>query len=325
MLSSHSRLLLVCLGAVTLTSALFSHNDGRADDSKVDPQGEVLQKFVDVSALPMQDRIRLMQSLSPHDRSFLWRVHLALYITQRPNLTKDQQNVVLDTLAFASPQLFTAPNPSDPGWRAKVHEQLDQLRRRGLQLFDKDEAAEIFAMVGQRQQEADALRKYLSLSELKRTDRKAMFARMSAQEKSDLWRVHLALNMAQHSEWNEQQRSIVLEAAAMASAKLYEIPRGPQWTTLVDEPVRVLMQRALLAFGKNEAAGVFVELGGSEPSAHHMAKPTASPSPCDCSHESDWCSSYDCYSDNCKSSRDGCGFLGFYPCDGLCFKPSLVM
>ncbi|HSE15580.1 MAG TPA: bacteriocin fulvocin C-related protein [Pyrinomonadaceae bacterium] len=266
-----------------------------------------------------------MQSLSPHDRSFLWRVHLALYITQRPNLTRDQQNVVLDTLAFASPQLFTAPNPGDAGWRTRVHEQMDQLRRRGLQLFDKEEAAEIFAMVGQRQQEADVLRKYLSLSEFKRTDRKAAFANMSAQDKANLWHVHLALNLAQHSEWNEQQRSIVLETAAMVTAKLYEIPKGPQWTTLVDEPARVLVQKALLVFSRSQAVALFVELGGSEPSAHHKAKPAASPSPCDCSHESDWCVSYDCYSNNCKSSIDGCGFLGFYPCTGLCFKPSTIM
>jgi len=325
MLSAHNRLLLVCLGGVTLTSILFSHSPGHADNSNLDTQGEILQKFIDVSALPMPERIRWMQSLSPNDRSFLWRVHLALYVTQHPGLTKDQQNVVLDTLAFASLQLFTTANPGDPAWRAKVHEPLDQLRRRGLQLFDKEEAGEIFAMVGPRQQEADALRKYLSLTELKRTDRKAAFANMSAQDKANLWHVHLALNMAQHSEWNDQQRSVVLEAAALVTARLYEIPRGAQWTALVDEPARVLMQKALLVFSKKEAVALFVELGGSEPSAHHKAKPAASPSPCDCSHESDWCMSYDCYSNNCKSSVMGCGTLGLYACDGLCFSPPSIM
>jgi hypothetical protein len=224
---------------------LFSRSPGRADNSHLDTQGEILQKFIDVSALPMPDRIRLMQSLSPNDRSFLWRVHLALYITQHPGLTKDQQNVVLDTFAFATPQLFTPTSQGDPGWRTKVLEPLDQLRRRALQLFDKEEAAEIFAMVGPRQQEADALRKYLSLSELRRADRKATFARMSAEDKANLWHVHLALNLAQHSEWNEQQRSVVLEAIAMVTAKLYEIPRGAQWTALVDEPARVLMTKSI--------------------------------------------------------------------------------
>jgi hypothetical protein len=228
----------------------------------------------------------------------------------------------LDIFAFASPQLFTASNPGDPVWRARVHEPLDQLRRRGLQLFDKEEAAEIFSMFGQRQQEVDALRKYLSLSELKRTDRKAMFAKMSPYEKRDLWHVHLALNMAQHNEWNDQQRSLVLEGAALVTVNLYEAPKDAQWTMRVDEPVRVFMQRALLVFSKVEAVALFAELGGSEPVAHHSAKPE-DPPPCSCSKDSDWCI-YDCWSNRCKATAAGCGTLWLYPCDGLCYTPPAI-
>ena len=98
MFRTHCRLLLVCLGVATLTSSPFSHNTCRADDSNPDTQAEVLQKFVSVSTQPAPDRIRLMQALPATDRSFLWRVHLALYVTQRPNLTKDQQSVVPESM-----------------------------------------------------------------------------------------------------------------------------------------------------------------------------------------------------------------------------------
>jgi hypothetical protein len=319
MFSAHNGLLVVSLGAALLTSALYSHTTYPGDDSNVSPQEEVLQKYVAVSAQPVEDRIKSFQALSPKERSLLWRIHLALYLIQRPDLTKDQQNVVLDTLSVATPQLFAAPDLSDPGWRARVHEPLARLQERGLQLFNKQEAAEIFSTLGQGQQETEALRKYLTLSELRRGERKVAFVKTSAQEKSELWHVHFALNLAQHPEWNEQQRSIVLEAAAMVTARLYETPKDEQWTELVDQPVRLFMQKALLVFKKSEAVALFVELGGDEPKSHH-AKPSDTPA-CTCSHDSDWCVSYDCYSNQCKSSPTGCGTMWLYPCDGLCYSP----
>ena len=148
-----------------------------------------------------------------------------------------------------------------------------------------------------------------------------MFDKFSAQDKSELWHVHFALSLAQHSEWTEQQRALVLEASSMASPELYQTPKDAKWREAVDEPARVLMQKALIAFNKREAAALFAELGGKEPLSHHpKPRPSETP-PCSCSHDSDWCVSYDCYSNNCKSTSSGCGTLWLYPCTGLCYSP----
>lgn len=259
-----------------------------------------------------------MQKLAPADRSYLWRIHLALYLAQYPTLTKDQQNVILDTLVITSPQLFTPPDGNDPTWREKVHDRLERLRQRGLQLFAKEDAAEIFSMFGQRQQEMEALQRYLSLSEQKHSDRRASFRKLSAQDKADLWHVHFALNLAKHPDWNEQQRSLVVEAMTIVTPTLYETPKDANWSQTVDAPVRLFMQRVLISFSKIEAAELFSDLGGKEPLAHH-ARPAETPA-CDCSRESDWCT-YDCWSNQCKSSPSGCGSLWLYPCDGLCYWP----
>src|SRR6185503_14565607 len=94
------------------------------------------------------EKIQLMQALSPAERSYLWRVHLGLYLARTAPLSRDQQSIVLETLELIRPQLFNPHDPKDPSARPAALERVDQLRRRGLQVFSKDEAAEIFFAVG---------------------------------------------------------------------------------------------------------------------------------------------------------------------------------
>ena len=309
---------LICLGIATAISSVLSQTPVPTSNPFADlKENELLQQYVTMSPAPMSEKAQVLQRISAVERSYLWRVHLGIYLMQRPNLTPDQQSVILDTLSIATPQLFVAPDPNDVTWRSKVHEPLDRLRRRALALFAKEEAAEIFSTFGGGEKETEGLRKYLALSQLRRPDRKAAFGKMSAQDKSSLFRVHFGLSLAGHLEWSETQRGIVLEAAAMLSPELYQIPKNAQWAQLVDEPVQSFVQRALLVFTKPEAAALFVELGGKEPKSHH-AKPLSGS--CACSHESDWCT-YDCWSSDCTKSTWGCGTFGLYPCDGLCYWP----
>jgi hypothetical protein len=240
-------------------------------------------------------------------------------MARNATLSKDQQSIVLETLALISPQLFSPPDPKDPRGRIAILERVDQLRRRGLQVFSKDEAAEIFSAIGGAQ-DGEALRKYSQISELSKGDRKASFSLMSAEDKSSLWRVHLGLNLARHPEWTEQQRSIVLEAITMVTPELYKVSKDSNWTRLVDEPVRLLTQKALLVFTKQEGAALLSELGLNEqPKSNHAGRPATAR--CGCSQESDWCAPYQCLSSECTVIIFSCGTFGIYACDGVCYVP----
>jgi hypothetical protein len=279
---------------------------------------EIIQKYAEICGQPMPERVQSMQKLNAIERSYLWRVHLGLYLTQHTALSRDQQSLILDTLAVATPQLFAGPDGKDPNWKAKVLEPLENLKSRVLQLFSKEEAAQFLSNLGGDKQEGDSVRKYAALAELSKLDRKAAFAKMPSADKSALWRVHLGINLARHPEWNQEQRDLVLEAAAIVTPEIYDIPRDANWSRAVDEPIKVLTQRALIYFGKTAGAEVFAELGGKEAPANHTRRP---PTPaCDCSHQSDWCV-WDCYSNNCTSSPLGCGTFGLYACDGICYWP----
>jgi hypothetical protein len=185
-----------------------------------------------------------------------------------------------------------------------------------LQIFSKEETAQIFAGVGGAQ-DLDLLEKYTQFAQLGKGDRKTKFNQISPQDRSDLWRVHLGLNLARHPEWTDEQRSIVLEAIGIANPALYQLPKDNNWTRLVDEPVRLFAQKALLQFSKQEAAALFSELGGDDPKAHH-AKPPVQGN-CNCSRESDYCSVL-CHSGDCTILTWGCGTMGLYACNGACYS-----
>lgn len=277
--------------------------------------GELQHKYLRLCRQNVSDRIQSMRELSATERSYIWRLHLGLFIAQNPGLTKDQRTVVVETLQLATPQMFGTPQPNNPVWRSRVLEPLENLRRRGLQIFSSAEIEQIFAEVGS-SQDLEMLEKYTQFSQLDRGARKTKFNQISPEEKSDLFRVHLGLNLARHPEWTDDQRFIVLEAINIASPELYKIPKDKSWTRLVDEPIRLFAQRTLLLFSKPEAAALFAELGGDEPQAHHAKPPQSN---CSCSHESDYCSRF-CFSTNCTVLTWGCGTMMLYACDGVCYS-----
>jgi hypothetical protein len=243
-------------------------------------------------------------------------VALAVYST--PVYHQVQANSS-DTLALSSPQLCSLPDLSSSNARATTLERVDQLRGRDLQVFMKDDDAEVFWPIGGAPNR-EALRQYAQLSELSKAHRKASFNLMTAEDKSSLWRVHLCLNLARHQEWTEKQRSIVLEAITLATPALYKVVKDSTSIRLGDEPVRSLTQRALLVFSKQEAAALFSELGFNEQSkSNHAGPPTVGS--CSCSQESDYCSHY-CSGTSCTVLTWACGTFGLYPCDGICSVPS---
>jgi len=315
MISPHLRLPgILLLGALVLFSSL-PRNHAIANDVDIESNEEdLLTKYITLCAQPFPERLRSMQGFSATERSQVWRLHLGLFLARNPTLTRDQQGIVIEALQLTTPKLFVTPEPNNPTWRSQVVEPVENLRRRGLQIFSRDEIVQIFGEVAG-PQDLELLEKYAQFSRLNKDDRKTRFNQISPREKSELWRVHFGLNLARHPEWNDQQRSLVLEAIGIASPTLYQIPKDKNWNRLVDEPIRLFTNRALIVFSQEKGAALFVELGADEPQAHH-AKLTIGGN-CSCSQESTWCT-YSCLSSDCIVLTWSCGTFGLYACDGKC-------
>ena len=243
-------------------------------------------------------------------------VALAVYSTPTYQHAKASN---CDTLTLIRPRLLSAPYLNYTNARATTLESIERLQQRDTQVLTIDESTEVFSPMSDALNR-EALRKYSQLSELSKVERNASFSLMTAEDKSSMWRVHFRLNLARHPEWTEKQRAIVLEAVAMATPDLYkEVPKDNTWTRLVEEPVRLFTQRALLVFSKQEGAALFSQLGLNEQSESNHAQPSTAKS-CTCSQESDWCT-YQCASTECTVLTWGCGTLGIYACNGKCSSP----
>lgn len=312
---------------------------------------ESLQRYSEISALPLRDRPNFFRSYSAWEQSNLSRIHLALVLVKRPELNHRQVQIVLEAIALKSSEFFAATQGT-PADKAKANEALQALTRRAHGILPHNEAAEIFANVGGDRDEDEILKKYNDISALPIPKRKTFFRNGSSKDKSDLWRTHLALFFVKRPEMNTWQKETILTAMALATPGWFEVgSRDPAWKTKVGDVLRSLEDRILVAFSLDEGAKIFATLGDSTDIANRAPvntrpvlltsinyTPTIKSTPykqwtttgfaeqdieleksaCQCSTQSDWCPLYSrCTgTESCSATQSGCGTLWSYPCNG---------
>jgi len=128
---------------------------------------------------------------------------------------------------------------------------------------------------------------------------------------------------------NPNQRAIVSSAITMLDGTLYDQPNNiPSQTR---DQMSSLDAAARGAFSHELAGEAFYDLSDASISATDTADPSgrigtvmaSDTDPiilddCSCSQFSDWCSGTTHCSSGCKPVSIGCGFLGWYQCDGTC-------
>jgi hypothetical protein len=301
-----------------------------------------------ISAVALPDPRNLFRGSRARDKSILWRVHLALQLVKRPELNEGQVRVILDAISLATPQFFAAPGDTLTK-KFRADEALELLKRRALGAFGNSEAAELFATLAAEKTEADILKMYYDMSALPLKKRRASFINASPDDKSGLWRTHLALFLVKRPDLNERQTETVLAAMSLATPEYFEVQSGdPAWKEKVRDPSRALEAKIFTAFPLEDGAKIFATLGDDAESAKTSAavllkninyKPLSDSGPykqwshsrlgqqhvepvlgaCDCSTESDYCPAWSaCGGGGCNSTQRGCGTLWSYPCNGGC-------
>ena len=64
-----------------------------------------LQKYGDISALPMEKRRDAFVNASAKEKSDLFSTHLALYLARHPKLNEAQKAIILEGMSLATPEL----------------------------------------------------------------------------------------------------------------------------------------------------------------------------------------------------------------------------
>jgi hypothetical protein len=288
---------------------------------KADLENSVSQNYIDISSLPRDERKRFFANLLAEEKANLFKLHLALQLVIRPNLTKDQKDLILESISFVTPHTYDKNNL---GKLENTRQDGGLLGQKTRELFSKQEFFEIFADIGGGKTEIKLLRNYLDISALSVPKRMDALQKATAKDKSNLWRVHLALHLAKMPGLNSRQMEIISETITFATPELYKIPRdSSEWIDKVSEPVQLLTIRALEVFAKNEVAEIFSKFGGKKPSSGDSIVPKGGFIPdglCNCSRQWSDCPGITSCRGLCEVPPGGgqCGFLGMYTCDGIC-------
>jgi hypothetical protein len=309
-------------GLFTLNTLAQAPVSARTRQSqKVSLENIVLQNYIDISSLSKDARKSFFGNLSPEEKANLFKLHLVLQLVKRPNLAKDQKDLIFESISTLTPNAYDKNNPEK---LEKSRRDGELLGQKAKALFSKQEFFEIFANLGGGTVEINLLRKYLDVSALSVLERKDVFRKESAQDKSNLWRVHLAFHLAKQSGLNSRQMEIIFEAIIFATPEIYEISRdSSEWRVKVHEPIQLFTIRALEVFSKDEVAEIFSNLGGKKPSLRDTIASEDEMIPvglCNCSRQWADCSGITFCTGLCEVPNPpyNCGFLDMYVCDGRC-------
>lgn len=110
-------------------------------------EDDILTMYYDISALPLKKRKASFSNATPNKKSELWRTHLAFFLVKRPNLDEWQTQVILSAMSLATPEYF-AVQSGDAAWKAKVQEPSRTLEAQIINAFSWEDAAKIFATLG---------------------------------------------------------------------------------------------------------------------------------------------------------------------------------
>lgn len=142
--------------------------------------------------------------------------------------------------------------------------------------------------------------------------RRAIYSNLSPAAKSRFWVTHLVRYRDAHPEGSEAQNAHIGELIRVAD-------RASSFTHKPGSWVKNLSQKTIRLFGSTEAGLLAATLGPATSSRPAVMEPQVIA--CECSDESDYCDSpaFQCsYRSQSCQFQDGCGFLGFYVCNGLC-------
>jgi hypothetical protein len=137
------------LMSVTVVFAFSSPLPQAGDNKQAEDRinEEAARLYNTLSSLSMDDRRALFNGLTPEFKSALWKMHFKSYLSKHPDLTEKQREAIQSAIALATPQLFEI-SPDSPEWQTKAKEPLDRLTQQFLEVFPREVARELLAVLG---------------------------------------------------------------------------------------------------------------------------------------------------------------------------------
>lgn len=280
-----------------------------------------LQNYIDISALPMNERPAAFRNLSPEGNASIFKFHLAFQLMKRPNLSNEQKEMIIESIADLSADSYDFSKD-----RTLVQAKILDLNSRLAAIFTKQETFEIFASLGGDKNDIAILSKYQQITlPVYGTQRKSLFIALSPQDKSDVMRIHMIGKLAEKGGLTIEQTRITADSIVICTPDFYS-KTGENDKGGSSSSVKAIVERIAKGFEKQEAFEIFASLGGES------GGPAPEEVSCLCSTIDDWCSWWGPYGSNCMQNSAshpctpksfGCGAFFREGCNGTCVVTSI--
>lgn len=281
---------------------------------------EAIANFIKVTSLPSGKRQRAFSDLLNEEKASVFKVQLALQFVKRPDLTKEQKDLILDAISKISADTY---NKEKHELIAKNTKQAEELQQKALAIFPPNEAYAIFASLSGEKDDINFLKKYESFISLATMGgRRNFFSESSPFEKSELWKAQM-VNYLATTNFNKAQQEPVVEVISLSTPQAFSFPtiEGEDKNNET-KALDALEAKANKLFSKEEVFAFFMSFG-----IHKIAPPInvdiintnhgiepERPN-CDCNYFCWW---GNCRGEDCRGTLDGCGWSGGAPCVFKC-------
>lgn len=289
-----------CFGKLVLPSSISVNNEAFGD-------------FIKVASLTAKERRLLFSKQSNEQKASFVKVNLALQFVKRPNMTKEQQEFVLDAISKVSADIY---DKSDSEKIRRSEQNGREVETRALGLFAYKELGDfIEPLMTNKDEEVALLQKYEDLLKNGMKARRKIVKEMPANDRVNIWRTQLAYHLAT-GKFSKVQNEFILEMLTSLSPETFASRAYTKEEE--DKANEMLVSGILNVFTKEEGFAIFMSLGiqkyvKDEPIAIDSLRPAT----CDCNW---YCSQGACAGPNgCESSPIGdCGPFGTTRCNNLC-------
>ena len=284
--------------------------------ASIEAASDVFGDYLRVASLTGDKRGSAFSKLSNEQKASFSKVNLALQFVKRPNMTKPQQEFVLEMLSMVSADLY---DRSDYEKTRSREQAAYEIMNRAFGLFTRKEAGD-FVEPGQtpKDEETALVRRYEALLKYGMTKRMELVRDMPVSDRINIWKTQVAYHLAT-GRFSKTQNEFMLEELMSLSAETFAPRVG-----LTKEEESALAAKALSriynVFTKEEGYAIFMTVGiqknvKDEPvSTDNLQEAKKCRCLAYCSSQYEVCGA----ENGCVSTTSGCGPWSMFPCHYQC-------
>ena len=280
---------------------------------------EAFENYLKTASLSRDERRKTFSKLSNEQKASFIKVNLALQFIKRPNMTKEQQEFVLDAISKVSADIYDKSDAE----KARLTEQNGrEIENKALGLFAYKELGDfIEPLMTSKDEETALLQKYENLLKNGINARKKLVQEMPVNDRVNIWKVQLAYHLAT-GRFSKIQKEFILEMLTSLSPETFA-SRANLTKEEEAKATERLESGVFNVFSKEEGFAIFMAVGiqkmavGIQKSVQDDPPIDLPPSWCNCNFycEGDLV----CDQPNgCMSTETGCGIYGTSGCHYKC-------